>query len=742
MRRLETTQYAALLTALFALSSPGIAEAQLSALSGAGAGANVSQSEPVTFTADQVEYDRENALVIARGRVEAWQNDHVLRADMITFDRNTGVAAAKDNVVLLEPDGQIVFAEYAEMTKNMRDGIMKDMRALLTQNGRLAANGMRRTDGQINELSRVVYSACDLCKDDPTKPPLWQLKARSAVQDLEHQRIEYHDAVMEMYGIPVGYVPYFWHPDPSVKRQSGILTPTLGLSSKLGGFYGQPYYWAIDAQSDATITPMLTTRAGPQVDVEYNRRFNDGFLMANVSVGYLDRSPQGTLVTRGQFAYDENWRWGFDINRASSSNYVRAFHTGTGLIGDANVLPGQIYAEGFGQGAYSRLETRFYQGLTGGVSNSRLPIVLPRYQYSYFGRPDSLGGRTSVDAGFFNVFRTDGTNTRRLNTAITWERPFRGALGDLWKVSLHGDAIGYNATRFNSQPNFGPFDKVESARILPQAALDFRWPFARDAGKWGRQIIEPMAQVIVAPQSGDSQMRRYPNEDSLDFEYSDANLFGFNRFPGVDRLEGGVRANVALHGAWHLDGTVFDGLVGQSYRTNKNPLFPAPSGLRDQVSDVVARGSVTPTDWLDLTVRTRLDKKSAAMRMIDAVTTVGGPRFQVTGGYLHSNYNPTAFYDSAQPLPSNSSFYTPRNEATIGVSTSWGQYRATGYARRDLSGNRMVSWGADLIYEDECYIFDLRLYRRYTSLNNDRGSTTVLFLLSFKTVGQIGYRAL
>ena len=43
MRRLETTQYAALLTALFALSSPGIAEAQLSALSGAGAGANVSQ---------------------------------------------------------------------------------------------------------------------------------------------------------------------------------------------------------------------------------------------------------------------------------------------------------------------------------------------------------------------------------------------------------------------------------------------------------------------------------------------------------------------------------------------------------------------------------------------------------------------------------------------------------------------------------------------------------------------------
>ena len=62
---------------------------------GGAAASQGSRDQPVTFTADSVEYDRENALVIAQGHVEAWQGDHVLRADKVTFDRNTGIAAAK-----------------------------------------------------------------------------------------------------------------------------------------------------------------------------------------------------------------------------------------------------------------------------------------------------------------------------------------------------------------------------------------------------------------------------------------------------------------------------------------------------------------------------------------------------------------------------------------------------------------------------------------------------------------------
>jgi LPS-assembly protein len=718
------------------------ASAQLGGVGTAASGHTINRNEPVTFTADEVDYDKDKSLVTATGHVEAWQNGHVMRADKIVFDRNTGVAAATGHVVLLEPDGEVMFADYAEMHNNMNDGILKDMRALMQQNGKLAANGAQRTNGQINELSKVVYTTCNLCAKNPNRPPLWQIRAASAVQDTEHKKVEYRDATLEMFGIPVAYSPYFWNADPSVKRESGILPPILGNSSSIGAFFGLPYYLVIDDQSDATFLPMITSNAGPELDVEYRRRFNDGSLLVNASAGDIYNSPQGSLASQGQFNIDDTWRWGFNINRASSTQYVTDFNTVEGLSGASNVLTSQLYLEGFGEGSYTRLDAKSYQGLNGVLNTSTLPTVLPRYEYSFVGTPDSLGGRFSLSTGAFNVQRADGTNTQRASLTMDWERPFMGLLGDQWKITFHGDAAAYNATDMDAVPNWSPVNNVDTARALPQVAVDFRWPFSRDSGLWGTQLIAPIAQLVVAPQTGNSQLRTIPNEDSLDFQFTDANLFGFNRFTGIDRLDGGVRANVALHGAWYLGGTTFDGLVGQSYRTNKDDLFPVASGLYNQVSDIVARATFAPTKWLNFTYRTRLDSETLATHFSDAIATVGGSKFSVNGGYIYTNFNPYTYYDQPAPPPAGNAYYFPRNEVTLGVSSKLGVYRFAAGATRDLATNQMVTANADAIYEDECFIFDLRFYRRYVSIDGDGGSTAILFLLTFKTIGQFGYRAL
>jgi LPS-assembly protein len=720
------------------------AEAQLSALTTLGNNPAPAQHEPVTFSADQVEYDQQNNLVIATGHVEAWQNGHVLRADRVVFNRNTGTAAATGNVVLLEPDGEVMFADYAELSKDMNDGILKDLRALLAQNGKLAANGARRTAGKINEFSRVVYSACNLCKDHPEHPPLWQITAQSAVQDLEHKRIEYYDAKMQMDGFPVAWFPYLSMPDPSVKRSSGFLTPLIGTSSHLGFFVGDPYYWAIDQESDATFTPIMTTEAGPQLNTEYRRRFNSGYLLLNTSIGYVDNAPQGTIAAKGQFDYNDTWRWGFDINRASSADYVRDLHVGNGYNLDPNLLSSQVYLEGFGEGAYSRLDARFYQALTTTIISDELPVVLPRYQYSYFGRPDAWGGRLMVDVSAFNVMRDVGTNTRRAGMVVNWERPFQGELGDQWTLTLHGVAAAYNASGFNEQPNFGTHSAVDDARGLPEAALKFRWPFMRNSGDWGTQVIEPILQLVIAPQVGDSQNNKYPNEDSLDVEFSDTNLFSFNRFSGIDRLEGGDRLDAALHGTWYLGGTTFDGFIGQSYRTTVDNAFPSYTGLRDNVSDIVGHVVFTPAQWLDLTYRFRLDHRNFETHMADVLASAGVPKLRLNAGYLYTTYDPYTLFDSPPPPTpaTNPSFFQPRDEISLGASSTWGAYRFNAFARRDLTHDRMVALGADAIYEDECFMVDLKLFRRYYSVDNDNGATTVLILFTFKTIGQFGYRAL
>ena len=725
------------LTAL--LSVPASAQLALPASTGNGA---VSNSAPVTFSADQVDYDREHSLVIARGMVEAWQNDHVLRADQVVFNRDTGVATATGHIALLEPDGEILFANSAVLSNSMRDGVFNEIGALLAQNGRMAANGGRRSNGQLNELSKVVYSSCNLCSADPTRAPLWQLRARSGVQDVEHKMIEYYDATLEIDGLPVAYFPFLAAPDPSTPRQSGFMLPWAGNSSSVGVFAAVPYYWAIDAQSDATFVPTLTSKTGPQVDVQYRRAFNDGSLLVNVSGGDVNNAAQGTIVARGQFSYDDTWRWGFDINRASSLLYLRDFHTGMDLQGSLNLLPTTIYAEGFGQGSYTRFDVISYQSLSTTIADTNLPVVAPRYTYSYFGRPDAWGGRLSVDVGAFNIMRGVGTDTRRASLTANYERPFTGAYGDLWKVTLHGDFAAYDASNDNAQPNFGRTGRIDTGSALPQIAIDWRWPFARDSGSWGTQLIEPMAQLILAPRVGSSQLYRIPNEDSFDFDFSDVNLFGFNRFPGIDRQEGGTRLNAAVHAAWYLGGTTFDGLIGQSYRTYKDNLFPQSSGLHNQVSDIVARGTFAPTKWLDLTYRTRLDAKTGATRMSDAIASIGTSRFRLSGGYTYSQFNSYSYYQQAAPPPAGSAYYSPRNEVSLAASSIWGKYRVSAFARRNLATNQMVSYGGDLVYEDECFILDLKLAHTNTTYLYETGATTLLLQFTFKTVGTFGYRAL
>ncbi|MEO8716502.1 MAG: LPS assembly protein LptD [Acetobacteraceae bacterium] len=723
------------------LLAPAAAQAQLGAL--AGSSLPVSRNAPVTFSADQVEYERDKSLVLAKGHVEAWQNGVVLRADEVTFNRTTGEAVARGHVTLIQPDGQVLFADYADLDRGLRNGTFGAPRALLPQNGRLAANGGQRTNGLIDELSRAVYSTCNLCAKNPTAPPLWQLRARTAVDDEEHQRIEYTDAQLDIFGLPVAYFPYFFHASPTAKRESGLLVPSAGVNSHLGAFFAQPYYWVIDPQSDATFTPLITSRAGAELSLEYRRKFNSGVISADGSMAYTRGHPEGTVNLRGQFNLNDTWRTGFILERASSASYVTNFKLGSLVGGDPSVLPSTVYAEGFGEGAYARVDTRVYQSVNTAIAQNRLPFVLPHAQYSYFGQPDALGGRLSIDTSAFNVLRQVGTNTRRAALTVNWDRPLTGALGDLWTLRLHADAASYNASQFNQAPNFATTSRSSDARVQPAAAVDVRWPFSRDSGAWGTQVIEPLAEIIVSPVVGDSQVNRYPNEDSLDvFNFTDSTLFGFHRFGGLDRLEGGDRANVALHGAWYLGGTALDGLVGQSYRTTKDNWLPAVTGLRDQVSDVVARTTFSPASWLDLTYRTRLNPHTFTARYKEAVATAGVPAFNVTAGYIATPYDPYYFYDQPAPPPPGSPYFIPRNEVTFGATTRWGRYRVNGYVRRDLARAKMVAAGADAIYEDECFIADLRFFRRFTDLNGDNGSTTVLLQFTFKTIGEFGFKAL
>ncbi|MBY0336788.1 MAG: LPS assembly protein LptD [Acetobacteraceae bacterium] len=702
-------------------------------------------NQPVTFTADEVEYDRDRGVVTARGRVEAWQGERVLRADEFTYDRNTEVAILRGNVQLLEADGQVFFADEAELGPGFRDGVLSGVRALMAQNARMAANGARRTGGEITDLSRVVYSSCNLCANDPSRPPLWQMRARVATQDRTTERISYRGATLQIGGVPVFYTPFFSHPDPQTPRASGFLFPTLGYTRFLGAFAQTPYFWAIDQSQDLLITPLFSSKELPNLGLEYRRLFNNGELQVQGSIGYFrdqtlgsDRQVAGHIFARGRFALDENWRVGLDANRASSEQYLRTYR-----FEHRRVLTSRAFAEGFwGTEGYALLEARAYQGLRVNDNLSQTPYVTPNLFYERAPRQRVLGGWLTTDVGALGLVRGVGAFSQRQAVRIAWERPMQDGLGGLWTVRAQSDLRNYFAGGQERLTNPLPSANGTHADANIRFAVDWRMPFIRQG--WGTQVVEPRVQVVTGPNTG--RQTRFPNEDSIDFEFNDANLFALNRFTGRDRQEGGTRVDMALRGGWSMpNGVQLEGVAGRSVRMSNEAIFPANTGLDRRWSDWVGRATIAPTPWLNVTGRTRLDGETGRHRATDAVATLSLGSFgpfegvSVNAGYLYS-----------PPLP----FFNPsrtRNEVSAGMSGAWrsqagGVWRAAVNARYDLELERPVLITSSFGYEDECFILEGRFLRRFAQDPVTRqefvGNTVFLVRLGFKTVGDYFFRAI
>src|SRR3546814_70430 len=190
---------------------------------------------------------------------------------------------------------------FVELTGDRKEGFIRDIRVLLADNTRIAAASGTRTGGNRTEFSKGVFSPCELCRDDPTRPPLWQLKANEVVHDQVAHDIIYYDAWLEFFGIPVLYTPYLRHPDSTVDRRSGFLAPTFGTGDFLGYAYGQPYFWAIDDTKDLTVAPLVSSEQGINLTGEYRQLFTNGELRIAGSGTIADREDRG-----GQIAEDRS----------------------------------------------------------------------------------------------------------------------------------------------------------------------------------------------------------------------------------------------------------------------------------------------------------------------------------------------------------------------------------------------------------------------------------------------------
>lgn len=716
--------------------SPAAAAGMLGVATGAPATGEEGET-PVQLTADQIVYDRELSIVSARGRVEIIQEGRMLVADQVSYNLKQDIVSASGNVSLAEPGGETLYTDYFELTGDLKEGVASEIRTILADNSRMAATSARRVAGNRTDFENGSYTACEPCRKDPNRTPLWQAKAKRVTHNQAEQVIEYRNAWMELAGVPILYTPYLSHPDPSVKRQSGFLVPTAGVSSNIGTNVTVPYFWAVKDNQDFTFAPRFlfpssTTKRAGQLDEsddvlrhvvlagEHRWRGAEGeersfaSLTADKDTGNL----RGHINARARFDLDSSWRAGYQLERATDDTYTRVYSYR--MDNERSWLTTRPYVEGFGRRSYTMAEAFAYQGLRETDAITKSPLVLPHITTSHMSVPDSKGGYYTYEADMLAYARSAGTDSTRISNTVGWHRPYMGSLGDVTTIStsLRGDAYHSEEVSDVGTANAG--------RAIPTVAANWRMPFARPSPTVP-QVLEPMAMLAASPNGGNSA--KIPNEDSVGFELDEINVFRPNRLPGFDRVEGGVR------GAYGVRWQAFPGAnswvtaaLAQGWRARDDSTFNEGSGFHETFSDYLARFDVAPSPNLALLNRIRLDKDSGEVRRNENTFSIGSPILRASVSYLMYDRNDDGVNNFERQHSANwtlSSALTRYWTLTGGVS----------YDLTDDGGPR--SWNSRLIYNDECLAFITDMRRNYTYDRDYLSGYSLTFNVVFKTLGSL-----
>ena len=578
---------------------------------------------PMLVQADEMKYDYPNDTVSALGNVQIYYRGSSIEADEVTYDQKTKRLRAKGNARLTEPNGRITYGQYIDLTDEYRDGFVNSLRLETIDDTRFAASRADRDKGTYSVMQNGVYTACEPCKDDPKKPPLWQVQAARIVHDDSEKMLYFEDARIEFFGMPLMYLPFTSMPDPSVKRKSGFLFPLITETTQYGLGVQLSYFWALAPDYDLTFSTTVTTKEGELFQAAWRQRLADGTYTVKMA-GIFQQDPgyfaqrdgagsptadlfRGAIQTAGQFSLTNQWVWGwtgllvtdtqflYDYELTQFTSSFDPFRTGIAAEGIS-----QLYLTGASQSSYFDIRSIYYYGFSGADVQAQIPIIHPVLDYFSVLPQPVLGGEFSDKFNLTSLTRQQaefdaitqnaanqmlctsgnsavltpancllrgiaGTYTRA-SAEVDWRRTFVTDNGQMITpfASLRGDVAQLDVSNQAGISNFIGTGSSEPARFMPAVGVEYRYPFV-DVESWGTQTIEPIAQLVLRP--NETEIGKFPNEDAQSVVFSDANLFSIDKFSGWDRVEGGGRVNAGLQytAQFNKAGTV-NVMFGQSYQ--------------------------------------------------------------------------------------------------------------------------------------------------------------------------------
>lgn len=668
--------------------------------------------ENATLVADVVRVEGERVLV-AEGNVEVFHLGTRLTAERIVYDGATDRLQIEGPLRYSDGTDLVILGESAELDRDLTNGILQSARMVLAEQFQVAAPQAERIDGRFTQLSRAVASSCQVCPNRQT--PLWEIRARRVTHDRQTGQIYFDDAQFRVAGLPVAYLPRLRLPDATVYRARGFLRPELKITSLLGTGLKLPWFLPIGIDRDLTFTPYLAggTRT---LELRYRQAFRSGSLTFTGAVSQDDLRDglRGYMSGTGSFGLPRGFGLSFESTLASDRAYLADYD-----ISSTDRLPTRVTVARVRRDEMIASDVIFYRSLREGVAAEDVPLILgtAEWERRFDGPGPGHGGLRFSAAGIAYDGNPTVPGTRRDTLRLTAQADWRAdaVLGNGMVLSGLAD-VAVDAFAIGEDPAYP--DSV--TRVMPAVAAELRWPLARTEASGAVQVLEPVAQLVWAP----DDLADVPNVDSTVVEFGEGNLFTFSRFPGSDLRELGARANLGL--TWsRIDPAGWSARLGggRVLRAEDLGQFTATSGLDGARSDWLLAAQVDTGTGLRLTNRALLGEEFGVVRD-ELRLDWAGPRANVAASYIWIEAEP------AENRPDDSAeFYldggfTLRQNWTGSVET-----------RYDFSAGRVADAGLGLRYTNECVDLGLSLSRRFTSSASVEPNTEVALEIALNGFG-------
>ena len=571
------------------------------------------QAEKIEIRSDNISYDKNNEKIVSSGNVEIkFDNNYILNTKEIIYLKNTGEILVNYSSKIVDNFSNEI--KFEQINFNLNDSLLKGKGVKLldleknfykfesaiidfTKNKIIADNvsidfnknifgnplndprlkgNYFFSDGKKSIIKKGIFTTCEKKEDCPP----WQIKAKEIMHDKEKKIINYKHAWLEIYDKPIIYFPKFFHPDPTVKRQSGFLMPQLIDSSSLGLSFKLPYYKVISDNKDLTFTPRIFSENEALFQNEYRQVNKNSKHVVDFSLKEKNSNSKthffsNSLTKLNMDIFDVS-EVELNLETTSDEDYLKTHNIKSEINNNQSLLKSFLVFRGNSRDMDLETKIEAYEDLTVDKSSDKYEFIFPSYKFSKRLPSNFNGNYEIISSGNYKNYDTNIFEKVLINDLKFSSNPKITPSGFVNKFSLLLKNITSEADNSSNYKN--KFSSENYGSIF----YDMSYPL-KNEGNFFDSFFTAKGSLMYSPNS---------NKDlkTLDRKIDINNIFTQNRLSLDDTVEGGQ--SLTLGGEYSLKGKksgndIIKAGLATVLRDNEERNLPTKSTLGNKGSDFI-----------------------------------------------------------------------------------------------------------------------------------------------------------